>query len=379
MDQKKIGEFLCACRKKKKITQTELAEKLGVTNKSISNWENARCMPDLSLFKPLCEILDISVNDLLSGEKIDKEEYVKKSEENIFSAIDYSRKILMSHEKKINSMILFIGLIIIIGAFAIAPTDSSWGSIYSIVGVSVFTYGSFRFFRTKRLHKRVFLSAIIFSIFLAFLIILDFISVLNYHVAPRFSLLKSTGSDMIVYEAPFYKVYRINYDTKNEYYIVDAKKEYTEDTIPKSPFKRDRSGFASIVRYKNRYIGNNSNTGNLINTLPLAEHGYTFEIDATHEGMIINYHLTSWYQDTDDYFKKALIYNTISMFTMIENLKYITFNTSNISYKAEKSKVESIYPDFEKIEDEKTFDKYLENKMYDEQFLDKMFNKLFLE
>lgn len=62
MDQNKIGKFIAKCRKDKKITQAELAEKLGVSDRSISKWENGRCMPELSLFKPLCKELDISIN-----------------------------------------------------------------------------------------------------------------------------------------------------------------------------------------------------------------------------------------------------------------------------------------------------------------------------
>ena len=73
MDQIKIGKFISEQRKIKGMTQIEFAEKLGVTDKSISNWENGRNMPDLSLFKPLCELLDISINDLISGEKVTKD------------------------------------------------------------------------------------------------------------------------------------------------------------------------------------------------------------------------------------------------------------------------------------------------------------------
>lgn len=77
MNQEKIGKFIAECRKKK-MTQNELAKKLGVTNRSISNWETGKNMPDLSLFKPLCEILNITINELLSGEKVDKEKYQQK-------------------------------------------------------------------------------------------------------------------------------------------------------------------------------------------------------------------------------------------------------------------------------------------------------------
>lgn len=62
MNQEKIGKFIAECRKNKKLTQSELAGKLGVTEKSISNWENGRNMPDLSLFRPICDELEISIN-----------------------------------------------------------------------------------------------------------------------------------------------------------------------------------------------------------------------------------------------------------------------------------------------------------------------------
>lgn len=87
MDQEKIGKFIAECRKSKKLTQAELSEKLGVSDRSISNWENGKCMPDLSLFGDLCKELDITVNELLSGEKIKKEEYQGKLEENIIKVV----------------------------------------------------------------------------------------------------------------------------------------------------------------------------------------------------------------------------------------------------------------------------------------------------
>ena len=92
MDQEKIGKFILELRKDKKMTQQELADKIGVSDRAISKWENGRGMPDISLMKPLCEILDITLNELISGEKIDKKEYQKKSDENIFKTIKYTNK-----------------------------------------------------------------------------------------------------------------------------------------------------------------------------------------------------------------------------------------------------------------------------------------------
>ena len=81
MDQIKIGKFIAECRKKQNLTQSQLAEKLGITDRAISKWENGRAMPDSSLMLDLCSILNISVNELLSGEVIDMENSNKKNEQ----------------------------------------------------------------------------------------------------------------------------------------------------------------------------------------------------------------------------------------------------------------------------------------------------------
>ncbi len=83
MDQKKIGAFIAKCRKEKGLTQMQLAELLAVTNQAVSKWETGKGMPDVSLLQPLCEALDISLNELFSGEHISAEEYRGKAEENI--------------------------------------------------------------------------------------------------------------------------------------------------------------------------------------------------------------------------------------------------------------------------------------------------------
>lgn len=69
MNQEKIGKFISTKRKEKNLTQEELAEKLGVTNKAVSKWENGKCMPDLSIIQELCSILGISVTALLNGDE----------------------------------------------------------------------------------------------------------------------------------------------------------------------------------------------------------------------------------------------------------------------------------------------------------------------
>lgn len=113
MDQQKIGKFISENRKTKKLTQAELAEKLGVTDRTISNWENGKNMPDLSLFKPLCDILGITINELMSGEKIPNKEYNEKLEENIINTIDYIDKKNNKSNNIKNISLLIISIIVI--------------------------------------------------------------------------------------------------------------------------------------------------------------------------------------------------------------------------------------------------------------------------
>ena len=81
MDQIKIGRFIAECRKKVSLTQMQLAEKLGITDKAVSKWERGVAMPDTSIMLKLCDIFGISVNELLCGEKIDMENNNQKNEQ----------------------------------------------------------------------------------------------------------------------------------------------------------------------------------------------------------------------------------------------------------------------------------------------------------
>ncbi len=83
MDQIKIGKFIAECRKKNNLTQMQLAEKLNITDRAISKWENGKAMPDSSIMLDLCNELKISVNELLSGEVIKMDDYKKQAEENL--------------------------------------------------------------------------------------------------------------------------------------------------------------------------------------------------------------------------------------------------------------------------------------------------------
>lgn len=83
MNQEEIGKFISSCRKDKGLTQMQLAEMLNITNRAVSKWETGKSCPDVSIMLELCDILGITVNELLSGERIVMEDYQKKAEENL--------------------------------------------------------------------------------------------------------------------------------------------------------------------------------------------------------------------------------------------------------------------------------------------------------
>lgn len=112
MDLDKIGKFIALNRKNKGLTQEQLAEKLGVTNKTVSRWETGKYMPDLSLLKPLSDELGITLNELLSGEKLEKEKIVENTEKSLISTIDYTNKEIKKTKK--NFMIILAAILIFI-------------------------------------------------------------------------------------------------------------------------------------------------------------------------------------------------------------------------------------------------------------------------
>ena len=88
MDQEKIGRFICAMRKQQGMTQEQLDECLGVTNKTVSRWETGKYMPDIDKLQQLSAILGISINELLAGERIeDVTNFVKKADENLIAVL----------------------------------------------------------------------------------------------------------------------------------------------------------------------------------------------------------------------------------------------------------------------------------------------------
>ena len=232
MNQEQIGKFIAEMRKKKNITQQELALKLGVSDRTIGNWENGRNMPDLSLFKPLCQELDITINDLMSGQKIEKKEYKDKFEENISNTIDYSTKKISKYNQVISLILIIFGFFISLSAIMIFPSESSWGSIYSVFGVIIFMVGIARILKSIKWFIRLILLSVIFSLTMGVLLFADYLHVKFNHEAPMFRTLTTYTGNVIYYDTPFYDVYRCYADEANEYWVIERNsKKTTTDLI----------------------------------------------------------------------------------------------------------------------------------------------------
>ena len=145
MDQVKIGKFIATCRKKANLTQMQLAEKLNITDRAISKWETGKSLPDSAVMLELCEILGITVNDLLSGEVVIMDNYNKELENNLLEMVrqkELSDKRLLTAEVFIGitaTMILFA--LIFVSAFVAMET---WVRVVLIVlGFILFLAGCF--------------------------------------------------------------------------------------------------------------------------------------------------------------------------------------------------------------------------------------------
>ena len=115
MDQVKIGRFIAECRKKANLTQMQLAEKLNITDRAVSKWETGKAMPDSSIMIDLCDVLKITVNDLLSGEVVTMDNYNKELENNLLEMIKQKEQA----DKRLLFLEIFVGVVVSVILFAL--------------------------------------------------------------------------------------------------------------------------------------------------------------------------------------------------------------------------------------------------------------------
>ena len=145
MDQIKIGEYISKKRKDKKLTQEQLAEKLGISDRAVSKWENGICMPDASNIPLLCNILGISINDLFSGDDVDMKDTIKNAEENMLSLKkneeELNKRLFIAEQViGIVSTIFFLGFTFLL---ALTMEESKWFIIIFLAAAVVYIVAMF--------------------------------------------------------------------------------------------------------------------------------------------------------------------------------------------------------------------------------------------
>lgn len=141
MDQIRIGAFLKALRKEKGLTQEQLAEKLAVSGRTVSRWETGSNMPDIGMLVVLADFYGVSIPELINGER-KSENMNQETKETAVAMAKYSKNEVKNEKMKLLGILLLIfSLFIIISALSIFPSESSWGSIYSILGSLVLIIG----------------------------------------------------------------------------------------------------------------------------------------------------------------------------------------------------------------------------------------------
>ena len=218
MDQKKVGLFLKTLRKEKNMTQEVLAETLNVSSRTVSRWETGSNMPDISLLVELSEFYQVSIPEIIDGER-KSEKMNQEPKETAIKMAEYSKNELNIEKRElINALLMIFGVFIMISALAIFPNESSWGSIYATIGGAISTVGIYFRIKSVTVKRGLRILSVIGCVIVLFGIftVSDYIAVSQFRQVPRFSYEKTYGDDIVAHKTLFYTVIQKNPGTENE-------------------------------------------------------------------------------------------------------------------------------------------------------------------
>ena len=262
MDYEKIGRFICELRKSKKLTQKDLAESLNVTIQAVSKWERGLGCPDVSLLRPLSEQLDISISELLNGEKIKKENVLEKVDDLLMKNLEENK--VKTKKERLIFITLFIGIIFIFYSFTLNIYTSF--RILTVISIILITS-----YVPVIINKKTKLWHIVIPIFVfSSLILFDYIAVSFFQRQPIIYYDTVTevynGDFSKRYDSIFYTAYQCS---TNDIYELDIKKESPNNyclkkynhTIIKSASITSKEGYVYFLgirtSYEKEYSGNN--------------------------------------------------------------------------------------------------------------------------
>ena len=221
MDQIKIGVFLKELRKAKGLTQEQLAEVLNVSSRTVSRWETGSNMPDISMLVEIAVFYDVSIPEIVQGER-KSETMDKETRETAVAMAKYSQnEVKMRKQKVVGILMSAFGIFVIVSALSIFPNDSSWGSIYSILGSIFLVIGLYFIIKplvAKRALRILILLGCIALLFGTFTLS-DYVAVSQFNQVPRFSYMTTYDSrnpNELVHKTIFYTVVQKYPGTENE-------------------------------------------------------------------------------------------------------------------------------------------------------------------
>ena len=221
MDQIKIGSFLKELRNEKNLTQENLAEKLGVSNRTVSRWETGSNMPDIGMLVEIAEFYDVSIPEIINGER-KSENMDKETRDTAVALAEYSRNEVKKGKQKVIGILLSaFGVLIIFSALMIFPSESSWGSIYSVLGGLFLVTGVYLIIRRYTVKRNIRALTVIGCILVLFATfsVSDYITVKYFGQVPRFRYETDYDSrypDQLVHKTLFFTVIQKNPGTENE-------------------------------------------------------------------------------------------------------------------------------------------------------------------
>lgn len=221
MDQIKIGIFLKELRKEKGLTQEKLAEVLNVSSRTVSRWETGSNMPDISMLVEIADFYDVSIPEIVQGER-ESENMNKETKETAVAMAKYSQNEVKTGKQKVVGILMSaFGIFVIVSALSIFPNDSSWGSIYSVLGSIFFVFGLYFIIKplVAKCASRILIVlgciALLFGIFT----LSDYIAVSQFNQVPRFRYMTTYDSrnpNELIHKTIFYTVVQKNPGSENE-------------------------------------------------------------------------------------------------------------------------------------------------------------------
>lgn len=226
MNQIRIGAFLKELRKEKELTQEQLAEKLNVSGRTVSRWETGSNMPDIGMLVEIAEFYGVSIPEIIEGER-KSEKMEKETKDTAYAVAEYGKNEAKKGKLRIaGALLAAFGLFIIITALTIFPSESSWGSIYSIFGGMVLTVGVYLTVRAAFLRRapRIIAVAVCTVLLFAAFALSDYVAVSGFNQVPRFryeTVYDSRRPDSLTYKTLFFTAIRENPGTGEERVFID--------------------------------------------------------------------------------------------------------------------------------------------------------------